>query len=360
MDFSTEKHTSLRAYKAAFTCLYNNVERFLVHSIMYNTMVKIEEFNQKMDDQYKKLEEATDALVAVVPDEHEALYEALAVDGVCLSDILDKLANHAKLMEDNAAASALDTSVLSTSGSYAVEKFLKPFILTKDHTPQDLRLWINQFDQYYHSGNLHLHPLKKQHAFFEHCIDNHLLRNIMQYIMPETKVLGPDGCVSILEAHFRKMYPIFNQCLDLFRAAPTASKHAEQFCNHLVEMASEANIDQLNHDEIIIFIFLTCFPDEKIRELVRGHLTTKLEDLRSIIEQRMRHLQGEEAINASRMVSIVANAMPQPYTPWRVSLPRPPSTLSPQPRSRPLSRNVTSLPAQTTHANASHRRPNAI
>ena len=78
MDFSTEKRTSLRAYKAAFTRLYNNVERFLVRSITYNTMVKIEEFNQKMDDQYKKLEEATDALVAVVPDEHEALYEALA------------------------------------------------------------------------------------------------------------------------------------------------------------------------------------------------------------------------------------------------------------------------------------------
>ena len=77
-----------------------------------------------------------------------------------------------------------------------------------------------------------------------------------------------------------------------------------------MDAASEADIELISWDELIIFVFLTCFPDEKIQEIVSARSILKLEDLRLIADQCVDYLRGKEAINSSKTNSVIAAVNP--------------------------------------------------
>ncbi len=60
-----------------------------------------------------------------------------------------------------------------TPRARAVEA-LKPFLLTEQHTPEDLREWKAQFETYYSNGHLHTLPYKDQVGCLRVCIDKEL------------------------------------------------------------------------------------------------------------------------------------------------------------------------------------------
>ena len=94
--------------------------------------------------------------------------------------------------------------------------------------------------------------------------------------------------------------------MELFWSKPTASKNVSTFLSRLVDAASEADIELISQDELIVFVFLTCFLDEKIWEIVAARSILKLEDLRLITDQRVDFLNGEEAINSSKTNAVIA------------------------------------------------------
>ena len=100
----------------------------------------------------------------------------------------------------------------------------------------------------------------------------------------------------------------FSRLLDFFCALPSTGENASNFFNHLVEMASELDLAQLNNDEIIIFVFLSRFHGNKICNL-KSRCPSRIEDFQSIIDQfftRAAAAAGEAA--AATVQNATANA----------------------------------------------------
>ena len=77
-------------------------------------------------------------------------------------------------------------------------------------------------------------PWDSQCAFFNRCIESNLQSDLADYILPTMDVLGPSGCIYILEHRFRSLYPIFNRCCNYFRASRKAGKDSDAFLTPLL------------------------------------------------------------------------------------------------------------------------------
>ena len=141
--------------------------------------------------QFRKLETANTALATTIPSESEDIYAALDTENECLLSLLEKVATFMSDTEVSFAAASTDgTSGPRPASSRLVEDSLKPFTLSRDHTPQDLQTWIGQVEQYLRIGTIRTQPLDTQRAFLDRCIDSALLRDLRQFIAPDTAISG--------------------------------------------------------------------------------------------------------------------------------------------------------------------------
>ena len=126
--------------------------------------------------QFQKLETTNTALATAVPSESEDIYAALDAKNERLLSLLEKVTTFMRNTEVSFAAASTDgTSGPRMSSARLVEDSLKPFTLSRDHTPQDLRTWIGQVEQYLWIGTIKSQPLDTQRAFLNRCIDSALL-----------------------------------------------------------------------------------------------------------------------------------------------------------------------------------------
>ena len=201
--------SSARAFKAAFSRAYNAAEKHLSYDVSSYMVTKVSELANQAEVQFRKLETANTALATAIPSESEDIYAALDAENERLLSLLEKVATFMSDTEVSFAAASTDgTSSPRPASSRLVEDSLKPFTLSRDHTPQDLRTWIGQVEQYLRIGTIRTQPLDTQRAFLDRCIDSALLRDLRQFIAPDTAISSPDGCLEIIQARFRRMYPI--------------------------------------------------------------------------------------------------------------------------------------------------------
>ena len=172
-----------------------------------------------------------------------------------------------------------------------VETILKPFTLSRDNTPQEFRIWLKHFRQYFASGYIHRKPLDFQRAFLERCIDSDLQSDLADYILPSTDITGPRGYLWILEERFRNLYPIFNRRWQYFRASRKSGEESDAFLTRLVALYKEADIDNLSKQDNLLFVFLAGNGDDEIRKIVSHRDATSLEQLRDIVNRRARHIR---------------------------------------------------------------------
>ena len=94
---------------------------------------------------------------------------------------------------------------------------LKPFKLTKEHTPVEMASWVRKFRAYFTSSNFSactdLH--------FRSVIDVNLECRIADRVTPSTTVFSNhsdiSSCISILEEEFETKYPLAMRQVDLFK-----------------------------------------------------------------------------------------------------------------------------------------------
>ena len=105
-----------------------------------------------------------------------------------------------------------------------LDKSLKLFMLTKLHLPTNLRLWITQVEEYFHSGsmpkndgNLDQDTIRSQHAHLSRSLDIEMLKMMAQKVEPLTPVFGDQRCNKVLESIFVNLYPNFYRRLSLFQ-----------------------------------------------------------------------------------------------------------------------------------------------
>ena len=241
--------SNARGFNNTFSRLCGTIRGFISDKVSADTLSRGRDFAKQLDAHFKKVEEAFEKLCATEPDDLAALtatlgeaHEAfIATNSILASHIHDVEATIAAASATAANASITDINVsLSGSGDSPsgrmVEKSLKPFILMKSHSPRDLRRWLLQFDQYFHSGKLPQQSIAFKRSFFDRCIDKELLEDISEYLAPTTDIMGPEGCISILVDRFRILYPTFNRRIELFHVRKLPGEDSSQFLTRILAL----------------------------------------------------------------------------------------------------------------------------
>ena len=132
-----------------------------------------------------------------------------------LTKLNEYIAKHSSASTES---SRVSTSVHQSSANPAPEvstcKLLFPNQLTKSNTPGELRLWLASFRRFYDASNLHQQPEATQQGYLLQALDSSLQEILERQICPGTSVFGPAGCIDMLEAEFKSLYPIFNRRVD--------------------------------------------------------------------------------------------------------------------------------------------------
>ena len=328
--------SSVVGYKAAFTRSIRAAECFLTDEIVADSLLNGKNLLDKAKVQYQKLEEAYGKICDTEPSDVEELYEELNAEHIRLTDLNTKIIARFKIIETSIAEATANANASFTASSTSdtplstgfcrepvVEMTLKPFTLTRDHTPQEFRTWAKQFKQYFESGYISKKPLKFQRAFFDRCLDDNLQSDMADYILPSTDVVGPSGCLKILEDRFKDLYPIFNRRWKYFRATRNPGEDSDAFLTRLVALYKEADVDSLTKHDNLLFVFLAGDKDDEIRRIVSHRESTSLEDLRMIVNRRTRYLREDSAISGSSASSIHPATAVASIGPSGVVTPRP-------------------------------------
>ena len=173
------------------------------------------------------------------------------------------------------AAPALAAGPAHTGGTAAHAKTkmhdaLKPFTLTLDHSPAEMRDWTQQLTSYYSASQLSALPVEDQRAYFLRSIDSKLATQIRKQLQASTPVFettpGEHCCVSAIEAVFLMRYPLYNRRMDFFTYAQAPGQSFEDYGAELERLADEADIHVLKMEDLLVFRYLCAATDEKLKE----------------------------------------------------------------------------------------------
>ena len=157
-----------------------------------------------------------------------------------------------------------------------VNTALKPFILKKESTPVEFRLWKEKMLTYYTSSRMDIATLPEQQQYCRACISTQVDALIADKITDATRVCpdvdgiadssGGDDIMSILEGEYALKYPLFTRRLDFFRYEQRKSQTFSEFSAGLKALANEADLFDMRMDDILKMRYITGTCDVSLRE----------------------------------------------------------------------------------------------
>ena len=161
----------------------------------------------KLNRSYDKLEEQLNLLRTIDSENYDeydlAFDESTTRYNEALKDILGTIA----ILQAPPAQPIIAPPPVSIN-KIRPNEALKPFLLTRDHTPVEMRSWVNKFKAFYSTSLLDKCTIQEQQAYFKICIDPSLEARISDQIQENTPIFGDDGCLSLIEEEFRQKYPL--------------------------------------------------------------------------------------------------------------------------------------------------------
>ena len=143
-----------------------------------------------------------------------------------------------------------------------------PTQLTKSNTPGELRLWLAAFRRFYNASNLHQQPVATQQGYLLQALDPSLQEILERQICPGTLVFGPAGCIDMLEAEFKSLYPIFNRRVDFFQVRRDQGEAAGDFWQCLAKLGDMADLESVSKEDLTVFRFIDASDDSHLREKI--------------------------------------------------------------------------------------------
>jgi len=160
---------------------------------------------------------------------------------------------------------------------------LKPFTLSRDHTPVQLRDWQQKFRDYYSSSKFEHCSVSEQQAYFKSCLDSYLSQRLHQDIQAATPIFGDGSCTEALDALFKKFYPLFTRRLDFFKSSQAPGQLFSDWTTQLRQLGDEAELDATTVDDLYAMRYLVGGVDNKLLEKLMASKDGTLADLNTIV-----------------------------------------------------------------------------
>ena len=232
-----------------------------------------------------------------------------------LQEVESKCDEAEKLLTTPAAASATQRAHATSGPNPGMPKandLLKPQPLEMDDKPSVLRQFKKDYKIFYNHYKMESFDLEEQQAYFTHCLAKKLHARIAPKIRGATPVMSqpkdsagnePESCFKLLEDEFRKNYPIVRRRRDFFEHRQQTGQSWADWNIQLKELAQEAELQDIQVDDLIMHMQLELTTDQEIRNKFLQQPNPKMEELETIassIEQARRSQEGRKAqINAA-------------------------------------------------------------
>ena len=182
-------------------------------------------------------------------------------------------------------------------------KLLFPTQLTKSNTPGELRLWLAAFRRFYDASNLHQQPVATQQGYLLQALDPSLQEILERQICPGTSVFGPAGCIDMLEAEFKSLYPIFNRRVDFFQVRRDQGEAAGDFWQRLAKLGDMADLESVSKEDLTVFRFIDACDDSHLREKIFDLKRKDATAVKEAINQYERQQKAEAALRKAAPVA---------------------------------------------------------
>ena len=293
--------------KSQVTRTCTSIVKLTERKFTMSALQDADRFREQVQQKFEALSSIMDRLSFFEPEEETKNNEVVDQYQNKVETALDKLAkyvadNTVKVKEEGSASAPVNHGK-----ERPPNKLLAPAILTKDDTPEKMRNWVTDFTTFLQSGDDL--AIATQQAYFRRLIDDHLRRAVEPHIMPNTPVLGKGGCLEILRAEFRVLYPIFARQVDFFKVNQAGSEDAISYLEKLTTLGLEANVNQLDRESITVFRFISSCSDQRLREKIFESKRRDLTEVRRIVSQHVLQQRSERAI--AERVQVVAAIKPK-------------------------------------------------
>ena len=196
---------------------------------------------------------------------------------------------------------------------------LKPFTLTKEHSPVEMANWVKQFKAYFTTSNFAACAVAEQQAYFRSVIDANLESRIADRVLPSTPVFSENAnissCVSILEEEFEAKYPLAMRRVDLFNCRQSEGQLFSDFAANVRAKADRANLHELTPNDVVLLIYITGCRDKKLREKFLEEKEPTLTVFHEVIRQHESAAFAEKSLHKSKEESRITRTNQQGATP---------------------------------------------
>ncbi|CAB4045156.1 Hypothetical predicted protein, partial [Paramuricea clavata] len=213
---------SLRSYRGHLSRAINSSARATSEYMDSQDSASLTEKRKNIRKHFERIENLTFALQNIDPN-NAPRYDA---DLVKDEERSDKAIHVISKAMKAIVATSTDSQRNPGRGtpSRRINDSLKPALLPKDASPIEMRHWLESFRSYYASNDMD--SLPERQSYFRILLDVDLRTRISAKMDGETNVLGPGGCLQLVEDDFLARYPLLARRLDFLMSAKTIAKPA--------------------------------------------------------------------------------------------------------------------------------------
>ena len=189
---------------------------------------------------------------------------------------------------------------------------LKPFKLTKDHSPVEMASWVKKFKAYFTTSHFAVCSVAEQQAYFRSVIDVNLESRIADRVLPSTPVFSEheniSSCISILEEEFEARYPLAMRLVDLFNCRQSDGQLFSDFAADVRAKADRANLHELTPNDLVMMIYITRCKDQKLRGKFLKEKEPTLTIFHELIRQHDSATFAEKSLHKIKEETRITNA----------------------------------------------------
>ena len=168
---------------------------------------------------------------------------------------------------------------------------LKPFVLSLDHTPAEMRGWIRRFTAYYTSSNMDKGSKLEQQAYFMSVLESSLEAKVREKLSNSTPIFRNGDlaievtCIELLEKAFINKYSMLTRRFHFFNHKQAPGQNFSDWALKLRSLGSEADLGSITTDELYMLIYICGTSDAKLREKFLEVSEPSLEKFDLIVSQ---------------------------------------------------------------------------
>ena len=244
---NTSFKRSIGGYKSSLTRHCNDATILMEDEVVPSTQDEVKEYLRILSAKYNTLVEAVENAITEgsnedwnpILDEGQKLYQA--TQKKIKSYLADITTN-----STNSNQTVLPTEQSEDPSKACTDKFLQPFVLTKDHNPSELQKWKKQVSEYFQSGNIFKQSANLQQAYLYRCLDDDIAERLEAIVSTDATI---EECMVGIENIFKTIYPLLTRCHRFHQMKPEG-EDSVKYMARIKRANKEADMKSLTENDL--------------------------------------------------------------------------------------------------------------